>query len=316
MHISRKNTLLMTGCLCVIGLVAGVRLIQTASAPRPSESQKKIAIIPATPPAPETTVKEMPVEKPFVVVPKAPSPDAITAKAYLVGDIKTGTIYIEHNSINPLPVASMSKLITAIVATDTFSPTTTVSISNLNMKVASDTSRLVPGETFTMHELLYPMLLNSSNVAAEAIASTSNRAEFLALMSSYSWEVGASTAFFADPSGLDKRNIASARDLFSLARYLYVHHPDILELTRTASTSVATTTDHGAHDFVSIHPFVKDPRFIGGKTGRTSQAGDTMMTILHLDDTHDIVCIILGSGYNQRAHDTTILFDRVKNLLK
>lgn len=240
--------------------------------------------------------------------------DQITALAYLVGDVKTGKVLIEHNPAKALPVASMSKLITAIVATDTLSPTTTITISQLNMNVATDTARLLIGETFTMHELLYPMLLNSSNVAAEAIASTTNRATFLELMSSYSWEVGAPTAFFADPSGLDPRNVASARDLFSLARYLYTKRPDILELTRTASISVATTTEHMGHEFVSIHPFVKDPRFIGGKTGRTEQAGDTMMTIMHIG-SHDVVFVILAAGYNQRAHDTSLLIGKVEKLL-
>ena len=304
----------MAFCLFLIGLIAGIRLVQQGLFFSIEESPKKIIDLSETFPESNIAIKEISVA-PIADVLTVPS-DTITAKAYLVGDVKTGIIYLERNSISPLPVASMSKLITAIVATDIFSPTTTVSITKLNMDVASDTSRIMLGETFTMHELLYPMLLNSSNVASEAIASSSNRSDFLALMSSYSWEVGASTAFFADPSGLDSRNTASARDLFALAKYLYVNRPDILELTRTASTSVATTTEHGAHTFVSIHPFVTDSRFIGGKTGRTTQAGDTMMTILRLDDTHDIVCVVLGSMYNQRARETTILFDRVKKLLK
>ena len=319
MPVSRKNILFIAMCLCIIGLFAVARFMQLQSTDIPHIPVHAIDSAPVVPT--DDTILNFKEAPPLVITDNVKTlatstpTDDITAKAYIVGDVKTGTIYLERNAAKPLPVASMSKLITAIVVTDTLSPTTTVSISSLNTDVASDTSRLSAGETFTMHELLYPMLLNSSNVAAEALASTTDRKAFLDLMSSYAWEVGAPTAFFADPSGLDKHNVASAKDLFSLARYLYDKRPDILELTRVASTSVATTTSHGAHTFFSIHPFIQDPRFVGGKTGRTSEAGDTMMTIMHIKG-HDIACILLGAGYNQRAHETTILLDRVEGLLK
>jgi D-alanyl-D-alanine endopeptidase (penicillin-binding protein 7) len=164
-----------------------------------------------------------------------------------------------------------------------------------------------------MHELLFPLLLNSSNVAAEALASTTNRSHFLELMSGYAWEVGMPSTYFADPSGLDPRNAASARDFFALAQYLYSSRPEILSITRTPYVAVATTTDHGAHEFKSIHPFVTDPRFIGGKTGRTPQAGDTMLTIMNIENK-PIAIIVLGSHYDGRAADTRILISRVEQL--
>ncbi len=320
MHITRKNIVLISTCLCILGVIAGIRLAYRESDITPQTTVKIEKSAPVVVDN-NSTVLDFKKAPPFVSATTTikttsiPAADVITARAYLVGDVKTGTIYFERNSVKALPVASMSKLITAIVATDTLSPTTTITVTDLNMSVATDTSKLASGEIFTMHELLYPMLLNSSNNAAEALASTTDRSTFLALMSSYAWEVGAATAFFADPSGLDPRNVASAQDLFSLSRYLYNNRPDILELTRVASTSVATTTEHGAHVFTSIHPFIKDPRFIGGKTGHTTEAGDTMMTLMYIND-HDIVFIILGAGSSQRAHDTTLLISLVEKVLK
>jgi D-alanyl-D-alanine carboxypeptidase len=133
-------------------------------------------------------------------------------------------------------------------------------------------------------------------------------------MKGYAWEVGASTAFFADPSGLSPLNSASAKDIFALAQYLYKYRQDILEITRTIATSTASTTDHAAHDFVSIHPFVQDPRFIGGKTGRTIEAGETMMTIMNIKG-HILAFIILASGFGDRAYDTKLLIDQVSQSL-
>lgn len=244
-----------------------------------------------------------------------PSPQAITAEAYLVGNVRTGQMYLERQGTLVLPVASMSKLVTAIAATDTLSPTTTITITPAETDVPPDGSHLAAGESFMMSELLYPLLLDSSNVAAEALASSSDRTKFLYLMNSYAWEVGMPHTFFADPTGLSPHNAATAEDFFALARYLYKFRPDILALTRTVSISTATTTDHGAHIFASIHPFVTDPRFIGGKTGHTDQAGDTMLTILDIGG-QPVAFIVLASETDHRAEDTDLLIDALQNILK
>jgi serine-type D-Ala-D-Ala endopeptidase (penicillin-binding protein 7) len=250
------------------------------------------------------------------------SADRVTATAYLVGNAVTGKTYMSSNIGAALPVASMSKLLTAIVATDMFSPTTTIEITPADTEVASDTSDLIAGEHFTLRELLEPLLLSSSNMAAEAIAGTvvgsssptasssaKARYSFLEDMSQTAWKIGMPQAYFADPSGLDSHNQASAKDMFVLAQYLYKYRPDILDITRTAHAELATTSEHGSHEIDSTHPFVNDPRFIGGKTGRTFAAGETMLTILDIDD-QPIVFIVLHSKYGYRALDTDILIQR------
>jgi D-alanyl-D-alanine endopeptidase (penicillin-binding protein 7) len=307
--------IVISTCLVVIGVFASIHVIRSTDI-----HQSLPPLISST-----TTLSSQDVsvsmqrDQSFVVASSTskttiPVQDRITAKAYLVGDIDTGTVYIEHNPSEVLPVASMSKLVTAIVSTDTLSPTTTVLITSSETDVATDTSHIGAGETFTSHELLYPLLLNSSNIAAEALASSTDRAHFLYLMSGYAQVVGASTAFFADPSGLSPNNVASPRDMFALAQYIYKYRPDIFELTRIQKISVATTTDHGAHVFFSIHPFVTDPRFVGGKTGHTDAAGDTMLTILHIAN-HNLAFIVLGAGNGERTHDTQLLIAQVADKL-
>ncbi len=235
----------------------------------------------------------------------------VTAVAYLVGNVKTGKIYLEKNSNRVLPVASMSKLVTAFVATDVFLATSTITITEQAVLAPPDGSNLMVGEHFTLKEILQPLLLNSSNVAAEAISSSTNQVKFLELMRSYAWEVGMPHSFFADPSGVSPQNVASAEDLFGLAKYLVYYRPDILTMTRVPMASIATTTEHGSHQFVSTHPFVNDLRFIGGKTGRTEEAGETMMTILNIAD-QPIAFIILDSRYGARENDTRILLENLK----
>jgi D-alanyl-D-alanine carboxypeptidase len=243
-------------------------------------------------------------------IPQVPS-DGITASAYLIGNIKTGQVYASRLPTKALPVASISKLVTAIVATDTISPTTTIEIASTTFMadLPPDTSGVHGGESFQLNEILKPLLLSSSNRAAEAIASTTDRDHFLDLMSSISWEIGMPHAFFGDASGLDPDNVATAEDLFGLARYLYQYRPDILAITRIPVATTATTTEHDAHTFESTHPFVNDPRFIGGKTGRTPEAGETMLTMLNIDNT-PIAFIVMHSDYGKREADTSLLIKK------
>ena len=238
----------------------------------------------------------------------------ITARAYIVGNINTGQVYTQLNATKALPVASMSKLITALTALDEYKLDTKITITPEEVNVPADGSHLQAGETFTVGELMYPLLLDSSNVAAEALASSTDRKKFLTLMSGYAWEVSMPSSYFADPSGLDSQNRASAKDLFTLAQYLTKYRPDILAITKTIKIATATTTEHGSHVFASIHPFVNDPNFLGGKTGHTTAAGDTMLTMINING-QSIAVVILGADSGSRESDTRLLMAKVSQLI-
>jgi len=337
-----KLLLLFAACLTIVGIIAGVKVEQTieSSAVPPSIIVEPVVLsTPAISPSIDIVLAEniaplsttsisaaIPfspdlIPEQYRVTELQPQPlpsvvrpaDEITARAYIVGNAMTGRVYLSSNAATVMPVASMSKLITTIAATDSMSPTTTITITPAETNVPPDGSNLAAGETFTLKDLLYPLLLDSSNIAAEAIASSSDRLKFLTLMSSYAWEIGMPTAYFADPSGINPYNHASANDMFALAKYLYVYRPDILAITRIAHEGVATTTEHSSHVFDSIHPFVNDPRMIGGKTGRTPEAGETMMTILRMG-TQPIAFIIMGSDYGRREADTDLLVQKFQAL--
>ena len=340
---SRHMLLIVMGAVAFVGIAAGLRMQrlaeQSSSAGIAMLGDDKITVDAVSPKSVDPaffngspTSAAAPIAPASPAVPAVPI-DPISAQAYLVGDVSTGKIYLEKNPSVILPAASMSKLLTAVTATDMYSPTTTIEITPAEASVAADSSNLMAGERFTASELLYPLLLNSSNVAAEALASSTDRAPFMYLMSGYALEIGMSGSFFADPSGLSEYDQGSVQGFFLLARYLYKSRPDILALTRIVSISVATTTGyvplatttgfvpsaatgatsfHGAHVFASIHPFVTDPRFLGGKTGHTNAALDTMLTILNIDG-HPIAFIVLRSL--NRTADTQLLIGKVEDML-
>ncbi|MES2216014.1 MAG: serine hydrolase [Patescibacteria group bacterium] len=323
---SRRN-LIIIGCLCalVIFLAASVRVYQTKSTKGTGNENWTERYLPYAPyllplrPDPSFIKKDDPasITKPQAKVSPAitaPNFIPVSAKAYLVGDIESGKIYFEKNPRSVLPVASMSKLITAFVATDLIAPGTEITISDSNAGLPGDTSHIGAGEKMPLETLLYPLLLSSSNVVAEALAAATKE-NFFEQMSSYAWEVGMPSSYFADASGLSPSNAASARDLFALAQYLFKFRPDILAITRTPHMDIATTTEHGGHSVDSTHPFVNDPGFIGGKTGRTPEAGETMMTLMKVNGK-SIAVIILGSQFGGREGDTRVLLQSAVKVVK
>ena len=303
----KKTLIILVSAITIVGICAGFKLTQISMAPSPATTTITTTVVPQTAVIPATMTPS--VNIPVLTATPDQIPNQITAKEYLVGDITTGKVYIESNSSTTVPVASISKLVNALVATTFLSSTTRITITKEEADLPADGSGIAAGETYTVSELIYPLLLDSSNVAAEALASSSDLGKFLDFMSSYAWEIGMPDAFFGDPSGLSASDQASAKDVFTLAQYLYKYRPDILALTRTKQISVVTTTDHGSHIFASTHPFVSDPRFIGGKTGRTPEAGETMLTILDING-YPTAFIVLGSDIGAREKDTRLLIDK------
>lgn len=305
--------------LTILGVGAGIRLAQLDEKARIDAAIEKKRLAESTisgygypilKPDEEFLAKQ-PLEKKPAPAPKLlqpADPDGITAEAYLVGDISSGKIFFEKSPDKVLPFASMSKLITALVATDLYDPAAKIAITEEETLVPPDASGLRAGESLTVRELLYPLLMNSSNVAGEALASSSNRMQFLKLMSDYSWELGMPQSHLADPTGLSASNSGTARGFFGMARYLYNKRPDILAITRIATTSIASTAEHGYHLFSSTHPLIDDPRFLGGKTGRTNEALETMLTILRIDG-HPTAFVVLRS--RNRARDTLLLIQKL-----
>lgn len=255
-----------------------------------------------------------------VVVPKPPS---ITAESYLVGNLVTGEIYASNNVNLVTPIASISKLITALATerlteSAVINASSTILITEDMLAQIGDEGHLTLGEEYTPAKLMYPLLLESSNDAAYALATSTGYSQFIAMMNDLAHEIGMSASSFDDPSGLSEKNISTASDLFALSRYLFVRKPDLLKFTRLPSGIVASTTKFDERDFVNTNPFIADPHYLGGKTGRTEAARETMLSLFQYSvggRTYPIAVIVLRSNYGARQNDADLLFEKFFDLV-
>ncbi|MBI2506584.1 MAG: L,D-transpeptidase family protein, partial [Candidatus Colwellbacteria bacterium] len=165
----------------------------------------------------------------------------VSAKSFLIVDLKNNEVLLQKNGNEVLPIASITKLMTALVATDHMNIEKTIAV-NSKAIIPTSLPRLQAGEEASIYDLLFPLLLESSNEAAEAIAYAPGRERFVKLyapgrerfvklMNEKTKAIGMNQTNFADPAGRADENTGSAEDLLSLAKYLYSNRSFILKMT-------------------------------------------------------------------------------------
>ena len=200
----------------------------------------------------------------------------VTSSSYMVADIETGEVIAYRYPDQMYPIASLSKLMTALVAFETMNFEDIVKVSRDAVATYGAAGGLSYGDSMTLWQMLHPLLLSSSNDAAEAIAETAGRSHFMGNMNGKAKSIGLNKTYFDDPSGLSEKNISTSRELFNLTKYIYEKHPDILEITREKKFEFDDWT------WYNQSRFRNDKNYIGGKNGFTDYAQHTLISIFEL----------------------------------
>lgn len=235
----------------------------------------------------------------------------ISAESYLAADLQNNFVFIEKNSRQIRPIASLVKLVTALVATEYINIENKILIGE-DALVPTSKPRLRAGSEVSVYNLLFPLLLESSNEAAEAIADTLGSERFFGLMNKKAEALGMKDTKLTDASGVDAGNVSTAEDLFVLSKYLYNNRSFILKI----SSGKLETSAYGESIFKGLenyNVFSGYPEFVGGKVGDSSAAGETLLSVFELDikgAKRPIAIILLGS--TEKEADAKALFDYVK----
>lgn len=200
----------------------------------------------------------------------AETPGVAASAWYLVGE--DGAVLARRNARQPRAIASITKLMTAIVTLERARPSDVVRVSPRASRVGESTVYLRAGERLSIAELLRATLVRSANDAAEALALHVGRGSiprFVALMNAKARELGLADTSFANPHGLDAPgHLSSARDATVLVRYA-LGVPFIRDALDRTSVSLP-----GGRDFATTDDLLASwPPLVGGKTGHTQAAG-------------------------------------------
>jgi D-alanyl-D-alanine endopeptidase (penicillin-binding protein 7) len=236
----------------------------------------------------------------------------VRAEAAIVFNPGTGEVLWEENSREPRSIASITKVMTAIVfMADEPDLNEWVTVDRSDVTNASVTY-LRADERIKLGDLLHLALIASDNGAARALARTSEGGMqgFLARMNEKSSQLGLQSTRFADPSGLDPNNISSAYDVSHMISFA-ANDPTIGAVMLKESHSIYT--DRRALNIKSTNKLLGDAPIAGAKTGYTTKAGFCLATLLRLPQTNQqVAVVVLGAKSSMnRFWETRHLFNWV-----
>ncbi len=250
-------------------------------------------------------VHEVPAEPDaFLYEPKIPE---LNTPHYLIADVESNTVLASSDLDSVAPIASLTKLMTAVVAAEYINLDTRVVVAQPTF-VQSLIPRLGGLGTVSMYSLLQLLLVESSNEAAEVIAAQTGRAAFVAHMNEKAKSIGLTNTHFADPSGLHAGNTSTVRDLLGLITYIYNTRKFIVDLT--ANQDLTTAYISGEFGTLSNFNEVEGlENFIGGKVGETTAAGQTSVTLhkIKVKGAERIIAIVLLNSDSRNADVTELI---------
>ena len=208
----------------------------------------------------------------ILATPALGSAPQVGGRAYLVKNATTGEVLLARNADERVPMASITKLMTVLVALDRADLDDVVTVSRGAAAIGESSIYLRPGEQLTVRELIEAALIQSANDAAAALADYvghGDRASFVSLMNAKAKELGLTHTHFANPDGLDERgHYSSARDLTRLAQAA-MESPVVRKIVRTREKVIS-----GGRRLETWNDLLYTfPHLIGVKTGHTSGAG-------------------------------------------
>jgi D-alanyl-D-alanine carboxypeptidase len=245
----------------------------------------------------------------FMYLPNLPE---LASDNYLVADLKNNFIFVNKNSSELVPIASVTKLMTALVASEYINLGKNIPINKISL-VSTSKSRLVSGTSIEAFELLHLLLEESSNEAAEVLAGYLGKERFVQLMNKKALAIGLKNTTFVDPSGIGGGNVSSAEDLFILAKYIYNNRSFIFKIS-TGLLNTGINENFSFPKLNNFNEFVGEEGFVGGKVGETIIAKQTILSVfdLPLKDGVSRPIVFISLGSSDRKEDVI----KLKNYIK
>ena len=225
----------------------------------------------------------------------------ISALSYLgayLGKDDQMLILAEKNSEDLLPMASITKLMTAIVAYKNYDLEEKITMGPKVNDWPDSSRKFIPGTSFKISELFRALLIESNNDAAMALADKMGLDNFVAGMNEEARGLGIITTYYDNPVGIDPTskkeiiNYSTAKELLILAQEIINNYPEILEITSLSQYDIKTASGGYNHTAVNTDKFLSDEdenkkllcqgeplEIMGGKTGSTDLSKKNLLLV-------------------------------------
>jgi serine-type D-Ala-D-Ala carboxypeptidase (penicillin-binding protein 5/6) len=259
------------------------------------------------------------------------SPPPISAEAVFVTDISTGTELFALNAEEPLPPASLTKIVAALVVLERVNPDETIQILEEDLVSAEESQvGLKAGDRLSGRDLLRGMLIPSGNdatlalarhIGATAIGESASPdgavAEFVSMMNAKAAELGAASSHFMNPTGIDDPgHVMSARDIMILTKAA-LQISLFAETVATTSAVLESELLPEGYRVTTTNQLLAEGIVTGVKTGTTAKAGGCLVTSFAVG-LNQVVAVVLGSDVGEAtdgSQDTSARFVETRALL-
>lgn len=249
----------------------------------------------------------------------------ITAESALIFEKRTGDVVFEKDAEKIRPVASLTKLMTALVFLDHNPGWEKIVTLEKEDFVGGATLWLKKGDKVKVRDLFYAMLGGSKNNAAEALvrATELTRGKFIELMNQKAQGWGLAKTIFYDTTGLDEKNVSTAEEIAKIARAAF-GQMDILKATTTKTYKVKPVNRRATVSIknTSLTILKRDLYITGSKTGWTDEAGYNLVTQAKVSG-RELIAVALGGKNMAREYEEVygllkkyLLYNKVAGVIK
>jgi len=249
-------------------------------------------------------------------------PKGIQAKAFYCENLASNRTLLARDPDKQLPIASLTKLVTALVTLDRMPLSQKVMIPDDIKSVPKSVVGLKAGDHVTVEDLLHGLIMNSGNDCAEALASAypGGRDKFIEMMNEKVRSLGTRSTHFYTPSGLDQKidhptdgkkvgdvasNVSTAREIAEIARAAF-SNKTVREISRKRTHLMASAIEKTGYLVKNTNKLLRDDLpLVGGKTGYTAKAGHCLATAF-TPGRNIFMIVVLGSPDHFR--DTRLVY--------
>jgi D-alanyl-D-alanine carboxypeptidase (penicillin-binding protein 5/6) len=233
----------------------------------------------------------------------------LEAKAFIAYDINSGKILFSKNEEKVLPLASITKIMTVLTASELAKSDTKISTGDSDQ---TGTGVINPRENWSLKKIADLTLVSSSNFGAQSIASVigaTTGTNFVSEMNKEAKAIGLTNTSFSNETGLDVNAIisgasGSAFDVAKLFTYILKNKPEIFEATKLKMIT-ETSLNNRNHTATNTNEIVGEiPGLLASKTGLTDLAGGNLAIIANLGLRRPVAFVVMGSSETGRFTDT------------
>lgn len=291
----------LAGALC-----ACTGALRSPAADGPPASAAVVHASPAVSPSPPPVA---PGASPSTYAAPGFPPPRIGAPEAIVEDLDTGRVLFALAADRPRPIASLSKIMTAVLVLANTTPAEEVRISRLAAAQPETAVGLKAGTRVRVRDLMEALILFSANDAAVALAERvdGSVAAFVRAMNRAGASLGLAHTRFASPSGLNDRGYSTARDVATMTRWAYDVSPGFVALAATRHFTLRLPKHHRAEHLRNLDDMLWDYRgAVGAKTGFTFRAGWCLAAVA-VRGRHRVLAVVLGDRLEPYADGARLL---------